>query len=214
MSTFKKLHRFTSLPILMDILERSSITLISPAHWTDRNDSQPLLQYERSLNKKENNKRLFALCFTHKNETIHHWENYASQMGGCCISFSYENLEKKLNTIKGIAHGPIKYVSIPNLKSSFTSKKEIPFIKRLPYVVEGEYRVIWTGATTAPALEIPIDIAWIRRITFSQKIPRSIFESVKKSLIQSYPILKGRIYYSTVYHNQQWIESLEQKINS
>lgn len=213
MATIKKLNRFTSLPVLLDVLERKSLTLISPAHWSDRNDSEPLIQYENSLNKGVQKKRLFALCFTHKNETIHHWENYASQMGGCCIAFSFENLEKVLNETKGIVHGPIRYVAIPKIKTAISSSREIPFVKRLPYSVEGEYRVIWMGSTDDSSFELPIDISWIRRITFSQKMPRSVFDSVKKSLIHSYPQLKGKINYSSVYQNQQWITSMEALLN-
>ena len=66
----QKLNRFTTLPILLDLLERKKLTLLNPILWEDKNDSEIILEYK----KRKNIKNLFALCFSHNDETIHHWK--------------------------------------------------------------------------------------------------------------------------------------------
>lgn len=46
-----KLNRFTTLPVLLDLLQRQKLTLLDPKSWEDKNDSEIILEYK---NKKEN----------------------------------------------------------------------------------------------------------------------------------------------------------------
>ena len=36
----KKLNRFTTLPVLLDLLKRKRLVLLDPAVWEDKNDSE------------------------------------------------------------------------------------------------------------------------------------------------------------------------------
>jgi len=41
----KKLNRFTTLPILLDLLQRKKLTLLDPKPCDDKNDSEVILEY-------------------------------------------------------------------------------------------------------------------------------------------------------------------------
>ncbi|MFA8451908.1 MAG: hypothetical protein ACEPOW_14530 [Bacteroidales bacterium] len=205
----RKLNRFTSLPILIDLLERKKIILIEPTNWDDRNDTLIIEAYK----KKASVKKLFALCFTHENETIHHWKTFADGNSGCCIQFNGEKLIEILDSIAEISHGIVQYKNITEIDISRTEIKDIPFLKREPYKLESEYRVIWEGNGDMPVFEIPITLDIIEKITFGQQMPEPVFQSIKKMIETTYPEINSKINRSTVYENEKWIEKFE-KIES
>ncbi len=67
------LSRYTTLPVLLDMLERSCLTLLPPDSWDDRNDREVMLEYKR----RRNSSCLLAVCFSQGEETIHHWSAFA-----------------------------------------------------------------------------------------------------------------------------------------
>jgi hypothetical protein len=79
----EKINRYTSLPILLDLLKRKKLVLLYPKTWEDKNDYQIILEYKR----REKIHNLFAICFSTDDETIHGWKNYASGISGCLIEF-------------------------------------------------------------------------------------------------------------------------------
>src|SRR5438046_2646856 len=78
-----RLKRFTSLPILLDMLVKKHLTLLNPRTWEDRNDSFYLEQYRN----KKNLKSILALCFASCPETFHHWKVFSSGSCGVCVEF-------------------------------------------------------------------------------------------------------------------------------
>jgi hypothetical protein len=196
-----KLNRFTNLPILIDLLERQKLVLLDPASWDDKNDTDIILEYKR----KAKIDKLFALCFTHENETIHHWKTFSNGPSGCCIEFSADKLIEIFKTVKGLRHGKVSYKKINDAGSMPFDLQSIPFIKRKPYEFEREYRAIWEGKGEVNYLEIDIPISIVRRITFSQQMPEIVFESVKAMLAKNYKSLAGKINRSTIYRNDRWI---------
>lgn len=200
MADLIKLNRFTSLPILLDLLERQKLVLLDPESWDDENDTDIILEYKR----KANIEKLFALCFTHESETIHHWKTFANGPAGCCIEFKADRLIAIFNSVKGLRHGKVSYKRINDARSPLELEKT-PFIKRRPYEFEREYRAIWEGKCEADCFEIDMPLDTIRRITFSQQMPEVIFESVKSMLVRNYPGLKRKINRSTIYRNETWI---------
>ncbi|WP_317897091.1 hypothetical protein [Aurantibacillus circumpalustris] len=200
MKNLINLNRFTTLPILLDFLEKQKLVLLDPISWEDKNDSEVILEYKR----KAKIKSVFALCFTDSGETIHHWKTFAKGNNGCCIEFNANKLTEIFDKTPGIRHGNVNYKSINEEMQPF-KLKDFPFIKRLPYKFEREYRVIWEGKSTKPYFEIKVPIEIIRRITFSQQMPESVFNTVKFNLIKNYPSLKNKINHSTIYRNELWI---------
>jgi len=87
-SELKKLSRYTTLPVLLDLLKRKKIVLLDPATWEDKNDSEILKEYK----KRKKCTNLFALCFSGGDETIHHWKTFADGISGCCIEFDAQKL--------------------------------------------------------------------------------------------------------------------------
>lgn len=197
----KKLNRFTTLPFLLDMLNRKKLTLVNPNYWEDYNDRETMDAYR----KKTNAESIYALCFTHKNETIHHWNAFANGTSGCCIEFSPTKLIEILDR-GNVSHKKTEYIRIKDLSSLEITTKELPYVKRYPFAPENEYRIIATSKEKQKAIfEIDIDIQIIRRITLSNKMPENVFESNKKILLQIAPQLKGKIYHSTLYGNNNWI---------
>jgi hypothetical protein len=197
-----KLTRFTTLPVLLDLLERRKLVLLDPESWDDKNDTQNIQEYKRRAGVEN----LFALCFTHKGETIHHWKSFAGGATGCCIEFSAGKLISIFEKTEGLRHGMVTYKNINSAGLlPFSSVEEIPFTKRKPYQFEREYRAIWTGRhdSTCFELELPLDV--IRRITFTQQMPDPVFRSVKALLIRNYKELRNKVNRSTLYKNERWI---------
>jgi len=206
MNKLIKLNRFTSLPILLDLLQRQKLVLLDPASWEDKNDTDIILEYKR----KANIEKLFALCFTHNSETIHHWKTFSNGPSGCCIEFSPGKLIAVLDKTPGIRHGAVFYKKISEARFPEFELSEIPFIKRKPYQFEREYRIIWEGRSGAGFLELDITLDMIRKITFSQQMPPVVFDSVKKMLVQTFPGLKNKINRSTIYRNERWVNYFKQ----
>jgi hypothetical protein len=196
-----KLNRFTTLPILLDLLERKKLVLLDPATWQDQNDAQIILAYKQKAGIKD----LFTLCFTHRSETIHLWKAFADGPAGCYIEFSARKLIEIFDKTKGMRHGVVEYKSIRNAGENAFKLKQIPFIKRRPYAVEQEYRVIWEGKTAKNCFELDIPVEIINRITFNQQMPLPVYQSIKKLLIKNYPPLKNKINRSTIYKNETWL---------
>jgi hypothetical protein len=196
-----KLNRFTTLPVLLDLLYRQKLVLLNPATWQDQNDAQIILAYQQKAQVKD----LFTLCFSHRSETIHLWKAFADGPAGCCIEFSARKLTEIFDKTKGIRHSKVEYKSIRNAGENAFKLKQIPFIKRRPYAVEQEYRVIWEGKSNKGCFELDVPIETINRITFNQQMPEPVYQSVKKLLIKNFKPLKNKINRSTIYKNETWL---------
>lgn len=202
----RKLCRYTTVPILMDYLVRREITLLPPATWEDRSDAGICEEYRR----RRGLDRLLAACFTTAPETIHHWSTFAAGPAGCCLELSPRILEH-WSTLPALRHGPVRYVSLrdaPAAPRDDAHTLQLPFLKRLPYRIEAEYRVLSEGfpGTAAHPLvtALPLPAACLRRITITQRMPKPVFDSLKqalKPLIDGTPI---RIHRSTLLDNPTW----------
>lgn len=201
-SEIKKLNRFTTLPFVTDLLLRKKLTLLNPEFWEDYNDRATLEIFRKNSNAES----VYALCLTYQNETIHHWNAFANGTSGCCIEFSPERLFTLLGKIDEVNHGKAQYIKVGDLKKHNFENEQLPYLKREPFKPENEYRIIaMSNQPQKPAFDIDIDLSIIRRITISNKIPESVFESNKKVLLQIAPELKGKIFHSTLYRNSTWI---------
>jgi hypothetical protein len=80
----KILKRYTDIPALIYMLQKSEITLLDPASWDDKNDIFFLQQYKS----KKELKTLLALCFTQASETFHHWKVFANGSSGYALPLS------------------------------------------------------------------------------------------------------------------------------
>ena len=200
-----RLNRYTTLPVLLDLLKRKRLVLLDPSTWEDRNDSEIMLEYK----KRKGVQKLFALCFSYGDETIHHWKTFADGASGCCIQFDAKQLISLINDIPGVRFGRVKYKKLKELKDATIDVEEIPFTKRWPYRCEEEFRIIWSGSNDHDMYEIDFDLRLINRVTINQRMPHQIFETIKDHLREAFKRPEQRINRSTLYQNQIWINKFK-----
>lgn len=197
-----KLNRFTKLPFLLDLIVRKQLTLLNPEIWEDYNDRKTVKLYQQ-LKKAA---AIYALCLTHKSETVHHWMAFSAGPSGCCIQFDYKKLTALLKQ-KSIYHRETVYAKLADLnKYSKKNSHIIPFVKRIPFSNENEYRIIALSTEPQqPSFDIPITLDVITKITLSNKLSKNTFESIKATICCVEPSLKNRIVRSTLFENTRWI---------
>ena len=197
----KRVSRYTTLPVLLDLLKRKRLVLLEPTSWEDKNDSEILLEYMR----RKKIKKLFALCFSFGDETIHHWRTFADGISGCCIELDAEKLISNLRRLRSIRYGRVTYRKIKDLKDGTIDVDKIPFTKRWPYRCEQEFRIIWEGDTEKACFEIDIDLRMINKITISQRMPDQVYSTIREYLRDAFSDPDKRINRSTLYQNRTWI---------
>lgn len=196
-----KFNRFTTLPVLLDILSRQKLVLLDPSTWEDKNDSEVMAQYKKRMRLGS----LLALCGSGGDETIHHWKTFADGISGCCVEFDLAKLAPFLDRTPGVRHGSVKYVRLRELKEFSIPVKDMPFTKRWPYRCEAEYRILWEGQTATKDFEIGFDLRAINRVTISQRMPEKIYATIRDSLRAAFRNPDQRINRSTIYQNKIWI---------
>jgi hypothetical protein len=197
--TTSRFRRYTSLPILLDILKGKRLTLLDPQNWDDKNDAFYMELYKT---KKELNS-LLALCFAEVQETYHIWKVFAGDANGVCIEFNKELLLEYFGEMKS---GYVKYLTIDKLmKKNDFNYDQLPFLKRLAFKDEKEFRFIYEDKDLVISTKsIPIKLNCIQRIIFNPWIPLSVFESVK-AIIQEIDECKTIIIDRTsLVNNEQW----------
>jgi hypothetical protein len=174
MTTSEKiLKRYTDLPSAINILHHKAITLLPPIAWDDRNDRYMMETYKRSAKLKT----LLALCFAECAETYHHWKVFTSGTSGVCIEFHRDKLIKALpQTVK---HSTVDYKTIKQLDPKKIDVKKLPFIKRVGFTDESEYRIVYTSVNREVSTKnIPIPLGAIKRIILNPWLNEELAESV------------------------------------
>lgn len=206
-----RLYRYTDLTSALHILKTKKLTLLNPEFWTDKNDSYFLDAYKRGSNLT----CLAALCFTEADETYHHWHVFAPGPSGIRIQFDRKIIVKAFNrksvipeghgNQSGILHRKVEYRAINDLEAVIPPISDLPFLKRLPYSGEAEYRVIFQSTTMEQeTFDIPIPLTAIRRITLSPWIPLPLVKSVKASIRAIDKCDRLKVFRSTLLENEQW----------
>lgn len=198
----EKLNRYTTLPVLLDLLKRRRLVLLDPKSWEDKNDSGVMLEYQR----RRQAPRLFALCFSWGDETIHQWNTFADGISGCCIEFDAQPLIAHLRTVVDARFRCIKYLRLDELKDDAIRIEDMPFIKRWPYRCEEEFRAIWEGKSEDAFFEIEIDLTMINKVTINQRMPKQVYDTIREYLREAFDDPDQRISHSTLYENTRWLK--------
>ena len=205
MKTLNRLYRYTTLPVLLDMLKRKKLVLLDPVSWEDRNDAELLLEYKR----RKKLKSLFALCLSCGDETIHHWKTFSDGIGGCRIGFDAGRLVSLLQPVHGIRFGPVHYKKLHEVKNDSIDPNDIPFTKRWPYRCEEEFRIIWESTSRTQGFEIDFDLKIIRAITINQRMPEQIYATIREELRGAFKNPEKRISHSTLFQNRIWINKFK-----
>jgi hypothetical protein len=179
----KYLRRYTSLPVLLDMLINKRITLLDPVSWEDRNDSFYIENYREI----KGLKTVLALCFTERAETFHHWKVFAGDSSGVCIRFYRKGLLSCFKDKNGIHSGSVAYSLMSDLQAKPPRLEKLPFLKRKQYEDEAEFRIIYENRNKIHRTkDFSLDLTSIDRITLSPWMPPPIAQTVKQ-LISGLP---------------------------
>lgn len=173
------LNRYTTLPILLDMLQQRHVTLLSPETWEDRNDAYFLEQYRLASELQS----VLAVCFSERGETFHHWRIFSSGSSGVCIEFDKKRLLNGFAGLDGFRHKAVTYRLIQDLNRNKPELSSWPFLKRKPFKDEQEYRIIFESATeNLRSKSVAMDLTSIRRVTLSPWLPTTIAPAIKTVL--------------------------------
>lgn len=173
----RKLLRYTNLPQVLHILRTSSLTLVNPSRWEDKNDSHYMGRYKS----RKNLKSLLALCFAQGEEAFHCWRTFTHGTDGACVVFGQEELSEAFGSETKILSGPVKYVGQKDHRA--WEVDELPFRKRWVYRGESEFRIIYSDSVEeADARDFEIDLRSVNRIILNPWIPASVVPSVIASM--------------------------------
>ena len=196
------LRRYTELPFVVDFLQTRKLTLLRPISRDDKNDAYYIDQYaqQRCL------KAVFVLCLAESAETYHHWSVFSKGTGGACIEFDKDVLIEAAQMVQGLRAGSVQYRTIDQLREHSPSLEEWPFLKRIAFTDEREFRLFLgvNDADPPEMLRIKMPLTSIDRIMLSPWLPESVAQSVKK-VLQAIPGCGDlQIYRSSLVDNENW----------
>jgi hypothetical protein len=173
-------RRYTSISAVIDILRRRELPLLDPQSWDDRNDRYFMALYKE----KKRLGGLYGLCAAQCSETYHHWCVFTGTADGACIEIRREPLEAAVGKTPGMRCGAVDYLRLAEVEALTTKEVDrLPFIKRLGFAAEEEYRIIAeTGEAQGPVISIDFPLRWINRIYLNPWLAKPIAESVIETL--------------------------------
>jgi hypothetical protein len=202
------LNRYTTLPVLLDILVHKRIVLLDPNTWEDRNDAHYLERYKTD----KKLKTVLALCFSKKRETFHHWKIFSNGSSGVCVEFEKEQLLKPLSGQPGFVLKDVEYLYIKDVRARRPKVEDWPFIKRKPFEDECEFRIVYENDTSEePFKAVPISLNCILNVTLSPWVPISVAETVKTVIANIEGCEKLRVQRSSLLETSNWKSAIEFK---
>lgn len=174
-----ELRRYTSLASALHILSTSTLTLLSPSAWEDKND---VFQMDRYRDKAAVGS-VVALCFAGATETHHHWKVFAPGADGVCLVFKRSAIIPQLEATQDLRSGWIEYKTLDALKKAPPSLDQMPFIKRYGFRAEQEFRVLYASAQGGVVSHaVPIDLQALDRVVLSPWLATSLFDVVRNAI--------------------------------
>lgn len=203
-------RKYTTFSRLLPIIMRGEIVLTDPLYWEDKNDVSFMKEYK----KRKKLKTLLASCFVDVSEAFHHWKIFAPGSEGVCISFDRDKFIEAIPSEEGgFRHQPVSYKQMKELKGCQFHIDEIPFIKRYPYIGEGEYRVIFESKDTEKTNnQFSIPLSAIQQIIISPWLYKSSFSDVRLLIEKFDQIGHARVFQSTLLENDNWSRIMQMRI--
>jgi hypothetical protein len=139
-------------------------------------------------------------------DTFHHWRVFADKSDGVCIQFKHNSFDRMLRNHRGnIRAGGVKYKKVKVLRRRLPAVEELPFLKRLPYSDEREFRLCYIEKKSAlKTKDFQINLESILRITLSPRLSKNQAAIIRKE-IHSIPGCKPiKVSRSTLLENEDW----------
>lgn len=204
------LRRYTNIASVLHILRNRYVTLLNPALWDDRNDAYYLAQYKQ----RKQVLSVLALCFTRAPETYHHWRVFSSGGDGLCVEFNEARLIEAVAKDKSIVGRNVIYKEIREVTANPVKTEDLPFLKRIPYRDEQEFRLLYSSQTEEKEFHpLTIPIAAISRITLSPWMAGPLAEAVKDTLKELPGCKATKVYQSTLVENGRWKRAANPGLN-
>jgi hypothetical protein len=201
----RDLRRYTTLPVLIDMLVRKRLTFLSYDHWVDANDRKALEVYRRTLNYGF----VGAICLTRAAETFHHWQVFAGGTGGVCVVFDRVAFEQLFSNRPHFLAGPVEYVKLSDIEQiSAEDIHRLPFLKRWGFRHEEEYRVVGYAVPKCPAMEMELPRQLVRRILFSPFVHPSLVQSASVAIRSIDGWSDVKVGHSRLTDNEAWQSAL------
>ncbi|MBN9267296.1 MAG: DUF2971 domain-containing protein [Hyphomicrobium sp.] len=195
------LRRYTNIASALHVLRNRSISLLNPAFWDDRNDAYYLASYKYRTQAAS----VLALCFARAPETYHHWRVFSSGGDGLCIEFDEARLIEAIGKDDAVTARDVIYKEIKDVSGGPIATEDLPFLKRIPYRDEQEFRLLYVNPTVRTEFHhIPIPVTAISRITLSPWMAAPLAKSVKDTLKELPRCQVIKIYQSTLVENERW----------
>lgn len=200
------LRRYTSLPILVDMLVRSRLTIIGFDHWADANDRRALELYRDKLRYGF----VGAMCLTMAPETFHHWQIFAQGESGVCVVLDRLALERALADLPNFIAGPVEYVQLNAINGIDAGDiHRLPFLKRYGFRDEREYRLLGFAPDASGSMSVELTTDLVRRVTFGPSTHPAVVDSLRIAL-RALPGWRNlRVGRSNLTSNETWLEALE-----
>ncbi|MBP6014461.1 MAG: DUF2971 domain-containing protein [Alphaproteobacteria bacterium] len=195
------LRRYTNLASTLHVLRTRTLTLLDPSNWDDRNDRHFMEVYRRE----KRVRFVRALCFAQVDETYHHWRVFSHGADGVRIEFRKEPLLTHFARDSQVRADAVAYARIDQVEREAPALDDLPFLKRLPYQDEREFRIVYTGDDEPRPYTIALDA--IRRINLSPWLPEPLQQSVKSTLRSIDGCADLEISASTLIDNRRWKEA-------
>lgn len=199
------LKRYTQLFSAIEYLETGELQLHRPDKWDDTNDSLALTLHAQQ--KKAT--AVYALCLTGASETFHHWKVFSPESrgsgGGVCIEFDKDQLIKAADQA-GLEYDKVEYLSIEDLAAGATQGVSAPFLKRLPYKDEMEFRLFGTCSDlpAAKTLTFAVPLGAVKRITLSPWMNEETARKCRAYIRQIDGCESMSVVHSTLLDNKDW----------
>jgi len=200
------LRRYMELKYVLPLLKSGRIEFLAPNKWDDTNDSHFLEAYRQ----KKKLKSLLAVCFTSVSERIHHWERFGRKgkngSEAICVEFNKATLLAAFSGNPHIRSGEVKYWRLDDLEKALPSASKWPFVKRLPYCDEHEFRIIYEDAKRGwPLKALPISIDSIKNVIVGPYATDARRDEIKAMLVSvTRSIGAIEITKTTVLSNKRW----------
>lgn len=194
--------RYTKLKHAVTALQNKKLSLPKPSSWDDLNDQEFVKLYRRYVSAKS----VYAMCCTMSAERYHHWRVFTEKdPTGVCIEFKRAPLQVALNHIQYVRAGPVDYIPLKEMRKTENFRPEdLPFIKRVGYSDEREWRILVTSPKQQGALfELPFSLDWVHRIILNPWMTERDREAARRALR---PLIKKevRIKASFLTNSAEW----------
>jgi len=199
--TETSIRRYTNLPGALHVLQNSTLTLLSPSSWDDRNDAY----FMEAFQMRSSAKSVLALCFAEASETYHHWRVFSSGSDGVCMEFDTAKLQEAATSHSRFKCRSVVYRTIKVATSKGIQTEELPFVKRYPFRDEREFRIISVHRNEVKEFDqLSISLSAIKRITLSPWMPEQLLKAVRTTLTGIKGCTNLRVHKSTLVENKRW----------